>query len=122
MPFAGTHRAIRARGDPFRGRPTEECTQAAQWVVDAFRELGFADIGLHPTADGSQAVIGSRPGPSPNAATVPLYAHYEVQPPLEDHAWRTPPFQLTEVNGRWYGRGAPDCKAVWRCRWPGCAT
>jgi acetylornithine deacetylase/succinyl-diaminopimelate desuccinylase-like protein len=33
-----------------------------------------------------------------------------VQPPLEEDAWHTPPFRLTEVNGRWYGRGAADCK------------
>ena len=101
--------AIPSVADP-RQFPPEECARAAQWVVEAFRELGFADIGLHETADGSMAVVGSRPGPDPDAPTVLLYAHYDVQPPLDDDAWRTPPFELTEVDGRWFGRGAADCK------------
>jgi acetylornithine deacetylase/succinyl-diaminopimelate desuccinylase-like protein len=94
--------------DP-RQFPPEECEKTAQFVADAFREVGFADVRLDPTPDGSKAVVGERPGP-PGAPTVLLYCHYDVQPPLDDAAWHTPPFALTEKDGRWYGRGAADCK------------
>src|SRR5690349_9738226 len=95
--------AIPSVADP-RQYPPEECARAAQWVLDAFVEEGFRDAHLEKTADGSHAVIGSRACPNPDAPTVLLYAHYDVQPPLDEDAWRTPPFALTEVDGRWYGR------------------
>jgi acetylornithine deacetylase/succinyl-diaminopimelate desuccinylase-like protein len=101
--------AIRSVADP-RQFPPEECARAARWVRDAFAGVGFSDARLAEMADGSQAVLGSRPGPDPKAPTVLLYAHYDVQPPLSEADWRTPPFELTEVDGRWYGRGAADCK------------
>ena len=101
--------ALRSVADP-RQFPPEECAAAAQWVLGKFSELGFSDARLAETADGSQAVVGSRPCSNTAAPTVLLYSHYDVQPPLDEDAWRTPPFQLTEVDGRWYGRGAADCK------------
>src|SRR3954447_18237916 len=101
--------AITSVADP-RQFPPEECARAAEWVLEAFREVGFEDTALHETADGSSAVVGSRPCSDPAAPTILLYAHYDVQPPLDDDAWRTPPFTLTEVDGRWFGRGAADCK------------
>ena len=101
--------ALRSVADP-RQFPAEECERAAQWVLEKFAEIGFSDAHLEETADGSMAVVGSRAASVPDAPTVLLYAHYDVQPPLDDDAWRTPPFELTEVDGRWYGRGAADCK------------
>ena len=101
--------AIPSVADP-RQYPPEECARAARWVLDAFKAVGFSDAHLSETADGSQAVVGSRPCAVPEAPTVLLYAHYDVQPPLDDAAWRTPPFELTEVGERWYGRGTADCK------------
>lgn len=89
--------------------PPEECHRTAEWVRDRFAEQGFVNMRLAETSDGSRAVYGERPGPA-GAPTVLLYAHYDVQPPLDDAAWRTPPFELTEVDGRWYGRGTADCK------------
>src|SRR4051794_10778190 len=101
--------ALRSVADP-RQFPPEECERAAQWVLDRFAGEGFGDARLVETADGSMAVVGSRPCSDPGAPTVLLYAHYDVQPPLDEDAWHTPPFVLTEVDGRWFGRGAADCK------------
>ncbi|WP_028660037.1 dipeptidase [Nocardioides insulae] len=101
--------AIRSVADPRQFAP-EECERAAKWVAERFADLGFDDVHLAETSDGSEAVVGSRPCADPSAPTVLLYAHYDVQPPLDDGAWRTPPFELTEVEGRWFGRGAADCK------------
>ncbi|WP_030326048.1 dipeptidase [Streptomyces flavochromogenes] len=89
--------------------PRSECEGAANWVADALRAEDFQDVALLDTPDGSQAVYGILPGPA-GAPTVLLYAHYDVQPKLDESAWLTPPFKLTERNGRWYGRGTADCK------------
>jgi acetylornithine deacetylase/succinyl-diaminopimelate desuccinylase-like protein len=101
--------AIRSVADP-RQYPPQECERAARWVLEKFADVGFEDAHLERTADGSNAVVGSRPCADPSAPTVLLYAHYDVQPPLDESAWRTPPFELTETDGRWYGRGSADCK------------
>ncbi len=89
--------------------PRSECEAAADWVADALRHEGFEDVALLDTPDGTQSVYGRLPGPA-GAPTVLLYAHYDVQPPLDPAGWDSPPFELTERNGRWYGRGAADCK------------
>ncbi|MEV0123942.1 dipeptidase [Streptomyces sp. NPDC050703] len=89
--------------------PRSESEAAANWVADALRAEGFRDVALLDTPDGTQSVYGFLPGPE-GAPTVLLYAHYDVQPPLDEAAWATPPFELTERNGRWYGRGSADCK------------
>lgn len=100
--------SFRSVADP-QQFPAEECRKAGQFVIDAFRTLGFDDAAFHDTPDGHPCVVGSAAGP-PQAPTVLLYCHYDVQPPLDEEAWRTPVFELTERDGRWYGRGAADCK------------
>ncbi|MFC8898028.1 dipeptidase [Streptomyces cinereoruber] len=100
--------AMRSVADP-RQFPPEECAKAADFLVRAFTEAGLRDMRRVTTPDGTDAVVGHAPGPE-GAPTVLLYCHYDVQPPLDDAAWRTPPFELTERDGRWYGRGAADCK------------
>ncbi|MER5519354.1 dipeptidase [Streptomyces sp. NPDC002763] len=89
--------------------PRSESEGAANWVADALRAEDFVDVAVLDTPDGTQSVYGYLPGPE-GAKTVLLYAHYDVQPPLDEAAWTSPPFELTERDGRWYGRGAADCK------------
>src|SRR2546421_3832278 len=101
----GSYRSV---ADP-RQFPVSECEKAARWVAEALRAEGFSTVALLDTPDGTQSVYGHLPGPE-GAPTVLLYAHYDVQPPLDIEAWLSPPFQLTERDGRWYGRGAADCK------------
>ncbi|GAA2194359.1 dipeptidase [Streptomyces bangladeshensis] len=86
-----------------------ESDAAAGWIADALRAEGFTDVALLDTPDGTQSVYGYLPGPE-GAKTVLLYAHYDVQPPLDEAGWATSPFELTERDGRWYGRGTADCK------------
>ncbi|WP_030245570.1 dipeptidase [Streptomyces sp. NRRL S-350] len=94
--------------DP-RQFPVEECEKAARWVADAFAAEGLTKVQLLDTPDGTQSVYAELPGPE-GAPTVLLYSHYDVQPPLDEDAWLSPAFELTERDGRWYGRGAADCK------------
>ncbi|GAO11907.1 M20/M25/M40 family metallo-hydrolase [Streptomyces lydicamycinicus] len=100
--------AFKSVADPAQF-PRSECEAAANWIVDTLRADGFQDVALLDTPDGTQSVYGFLPGPA-GAPTVLLYAHYDVQPPLDENAWVSPPFELTERDGRWYGRGAADCK------------
>ncbi|MEE1801253.1 dipeptidase [Streptomyces sp. JV176] len=100
--------AFRSVADPAVS-PRSECEAAADWVAEALRTEGFQDVAVLETPDGTQSVYGLLPGPE-GAPTVLLYAHYDVQPVGDEDAWLTPPFELTERAGRWYGRGAADCK------------
>lgn len=82
--------------------------QAADWVRKRMDEAGLrATVEDTP---GHPLVIG-RHDAGPDAPTLLVYAHYDVQPadPLEE--WRSPPFELTREGENFLARGAADDKA-----------
>ena len=89
--------------------PVPEGRRAAEEVARLFRDAGVDAVRLLDADDGSVAVVGHAAGP-PGASSVLLYSHYDVQPPGDEAAWGSDPWTLTERNGRWYARGAADCK------------
>lgn len=86
----------------------DDYAAAAGWVGEALTEAGL-DVTSHLTADGSTAIIGRREAQA-GMPTVLLYSHYDIVPAGDPTRWTSDPFTLTERNGRWYGRGAADCK------------
>ncbi len=89
--------------------PASECAAAAALVASLFTEAGIDGVEQVEAPDGSIAVVGRSAGRADRPCAL-LYSHHDVVPAGDLDAWSTPPWELTERDGRWYGRGAADCK------------
>lgn len=89
-------------GDP------ADLMRCAEWVRDKItRSGGTAEV----ISDlGNPLVVGELPAANPEAPTVLIYGHYDVQSPDPVAAWTTPPFDPQIRDGRIYARGASDDK------------
>lgn len=63
---------------------------------------------LIPDETGGKANLYASIGPIGQGGVM-LSGHTDVVP-VTGQAWTHPPFELTEADGRWYGRGAADMK------------
>ncbi|XP_029592377.1 beta-Ala-His dipeptidase-like, partial [Salmo trutta] len=74
----------------------------------------FADVGTHQLPSGETVplppVILAEFERDPKKATLCIYGHVDVQPAKMMDGWTTDPFNLTEIKGNLYGRGATDNK------------
>ncbi|HSY15049.1 MAG TPA: dipeptidase [Jatrophihabitantaceae bacterium] len=82
---------------------------SAEWFADAARRTGFPTVEIWPTA-GLPAVFAEWPSDDPDAPTVLVYGHHDVQPVDPIELWQTDPFVPTVDGDVLRARGASDDK------------
>lgn len=88
-----------------RDAPPDTMLAAARWLAD---RLSFAD-GRVVRTEGHPVVRADWLG-APDAPTLLVYGHYDVQPTGDPAEWWTPPFELTVDGDVLRGRGVSDDK------------
>lgn len=78
-----------------------------EFVAARLRQHGIA-VHVIPSADGRKANLYAIVGPRDRSGII-LSGHSDVVP-VDGQDWTTPPFIMTERNGKLYGRGAADMK------------
>ncbi len=86
-----------------------EIQAAAEWLVEHVGDIGLQNVKIYPTA-GHPVVYGDHLAAGPQAPTVLIYGHYDVQPAEPLEKWDTPPFEPTQRGENLYARGASDMK------------
>ncbi|MFE5632514.1 dipeptidase [Streptomyces sp. NPDC056543] len=87
----------------------EDVRRSARWLADKLADTGFTTVEVWET-DGAPAVFAEWPSGDPDAATVLVYGHHDVQPAAREDGWHTDPFEPHVTDGRMYARGAADDK------------
>ena len=84
---------------------------SADATVEQLRSHGLENVRVAGVEGSQPFVIGEWMHAGPDAPTVLLYAHHDVQPPGIVENWTSDPFEPVEQDGRLYGRGSADDKA-----------
>ena len=87
----------------------KDVLRAASFIEERLKEVG-AEVVQRFETPGHPIVYAEKRAKDPQAATVLVYGHYDVQPADPYDEWITPPFEPQERKGRLYARGACDDK------------
>jgi acetylornithine deacetylase/succinyl-diaminopimelate desuccinylase-like protein len=82
--------------------------RTAEWLVAALTRAGVEHAEVSETA--GNPVVYAEWLHAPDAPTVLVYGHYDVQPVDPLDLWTSPPFEPMFVDGRVLARGAADDK------------
>jgi acetylornithine deacetylase/succinyl-diaminopimelate desuccinylase-like protein len=85
-----------------------EVRRTAEWIRDELTRIGVQ--GRLTETSGNPIVTGEWREAGPEAPTVLVYCHYDVQPPDPLDEWVRPPFEPRHEDDRIYARGAGDDK------------
>jgi acetylornithine deacetylase/succinyl-diaminopimelate desuccinylase-like protein len=107
--LADLHAWLRIPGISAQPERHDDVIRSAEWFAEACRRTGFPVVELWPTP-GLPTVYAEWPSQDPDAPTVLVYGHHDVQPvdPLE--LWQTDPFEPTVDGPVLRARGASDDK------------
>lgn len=95
----------------FPGFPAEPVREAHDLLVGLLRDAGVERVERIDLPGTAPVIFGEIPPPTPDAPTVLLYSHYDVQPPGDEKLWKSPPFEPTPVEGGLRARGIADDKS-----------
>ncbi|MFQ3673210.1 MAG: dipeptidase [Aggregatilineales bacterium] len=85
-----------------------DLARAAQWCAAYLERIGLERVQTFPL--GGFPLVYADWLHAPDAPTLLIYGHYDVQPPDPLDQWRTPPFEPTVLGDDLYARGASDDK------------
>ena len=93
--------------DPAHVQASAEAVAGLLGELEVFETVRIVRAHTPSGSLGQPAVLARRPARN-GRPTILLYAHHDVQPPGDDAAWDSPPFEPTLVGDRLYGRGTAD--------------